>query len=42
MLVFIHPQGDGAPEQLGHRFKCNGYLGNVIGNPLETTLPFRI
>ena len=37
-LVFIHPQGDGAPEQLGQRFKNNGYLSNVIGNPLETTI----
>jgi aminocarboxymuconate-semialdehyde decarboxylase len=38
VLVFIHPQGDGAPAQLGQRFKGNGYLGNVIGNPLETTI----
>jgi aminocarboxymuconate-semialdehyde decarboxylase len=38
VLVFIHPQADGAPEQLGHRFKGNGYLSNVIGNPLETTI----
>ena len=38
VLVFIHPQGDGAPEQLGSRFKGNGYLSNVIGNPLETTI----
>jgi aminocarboxymuconate-semialdehyde decarboxylase len=38
VVVFIHPQGDGAPEQLGHRFKGNGYLSNVIGNPLETTI----
>src|SRR5262245_14431539 len=37
VVVFIHPQGDGAPAQLGQRFKGNGYLGNVIGNPLETT-----
>jgi aminocarboxymuconate-semialdehyde decarboxylase len=36
--VFIHPQGDGAPAQLGSRLKGNGYLGNVIGNPLETTI----
>ena len=36
--VFVHPQGDGAPAQLGSRFKGNGYLGNVIGNPLETTI----
>ena len=38
VLVFIHPQGDGAPEQLGSRFKGNGYLSNVIGNPLEMTI----
>jgi aminocarboxymuconate-semialdehyde decarboxylase len=37
-VVFIHPQGDGAPAQLQQRFKGNGYLGNVIGNPLETTI----
>src|SRR5499425_2254216 len=36
--IFIHPQGDTAPVQLGQRFKGNGYLGNVIGNPLETTI----
>jgi aminocarboxymuconate-semialdehyde decarboxylase len=36
--VFIHPQGDGAPSQLASRFKGNGYLVNVIGNPLETTI----
>jgi aminocarboxymuconate-semialdehyde decarboxylase len=34
-LVFIHPQG--IPE-LQKRFEGNGYLTNVIGNPLETTL----
>ena len=38
VLIFIHPQGDGAPAQLSQRFKGNGYLGNVIGNPLETTI----
>jgi aminocarboxymuconate-semialdehyde decarboxylase len=38
VLVFIHPQLDGAPAQLQSRFKGNGYLGNVIGNPLETTI----
>ncbi len=38
VLVFIHPQGPGATEQMAHRFKGNGYLGNVIGNPLETTI----
>ena len=38
VLVFIHPQGPGAPTQLAQRFKGNGYLQNVIGNPLETTI----
>ena len=38
VVVFIHPQADGAPAQLGPRFKGNGYLNNVIGNPLETTI----
>lgn len=38
VLIFIHPQGDGAPSQLASRFKGNGYLSNVIGNPLETTI----
>jgi aminocarboxymuconate-semialdehyde decarboxylase len=38
VLVFIHPQGPGAPTQLARRFKGNGYLQNVIGNPLETTI----
>jgi aminocarboxymuconate-semialdehyde decarboxylase len=38
VLVFIHPQGDGAPTQFAQRFKGNGYLSNVIGNPLETTI----
>ena len=38
VLVFIHPQGDGAPSQLAARFAGNGYLSNVIGNPLETTI----
>jgi len=34
-LVFIHPQG--APE-LASRLGGSGGLGNVIGNPLETTI----
>jgi aminocarboxymuconate-semialdehyde decarboxylase len=38
VLIFIHPQGDGAPSQLQQRWKGNGYLVNVIGNPLETTI----
>ena len=36
--VFIHPQPGGAPSQLKQRFRGNGYLDNVIGNPLETTI----
>jgi aminocarboxymuconate-semialdehyde decarboxylase len=38
VLVFIHPQATGAPSELGARFKGNGVLDNVIGNPLETTI----
>jgi aminocarboxymuconate-semialdehyde decarboxylase len=38
VLVFIHPQATGASSQLEQRFKGNGYLFNVIGNPLETTI----
>ncbi len=33
--IFIHPQG--MPE-LQKRLQGNGFLGNVIGNPLETTI----
>src|SRR5205085_2546243 len=36
-VVFIHPQ-PGAPAGLNDRLKGNGYLGNVIWNPLETTI----
>src|SRR3989442_1198525 len=38
VVVFIHPQGTGAPTDLQNRLKGNGYLDNVIGNPLETTI----
>jgi len=34
VVVFIHPQGTGAPSEMAARFKGNGYLENVIGNPL--------
>ena len=34
-LIFIHPQG--VPD-LGTRLAGSGGLGNVIGNPLETTI----
>jgi predicted TIM-barrel fold metal-dependent hydrolase len=33
--LFIHPQG--VPE-LAKRLSGNGWLGNTIGNPLETTI----
>jgi len=35
VALFIHPQG--VPE-LDKRFAGNGWLGNTIGNPLETTI----
>jgi aminocarboxymuconate-semialdehyde decarboxylase len=35
VVVFIHPQG--IPELQG-RLNGNGVLGNVIGNPIETTI----
>ncbi len=34
-VLFIHPQ---STPQLGSRFKGNGWLGNTIGNPLDTTI----
>jgi aminocarboxymuconate-semialdehyde decarboxylase len=34
-LLFIHPQG---VPQLASRLAGNGFLTNVIGNPLETTI----
>jgi aminocarboxymuconate-semialdehyde decarboxylase len=38
VLVFIHPQGAGVAADIPSRLKGNGYLDNVIGNPLETTI----
>ena len=38
VLVFIHPQGAGIAAEIPRRLKGNGYLENVIGNPLETTI----
>src|SRR6059058_682865 len=38
VVVFIHPQPTGAPADLKNRLQGNGYLDNVIGNPLETTI----
>jgi aminocarboxymuconate-semialdehyde decarboxylase len=37
VLVFIHPQGT-AEMNATNRFKGNGLLENIIGNPLETTI----
>jgi aminocarboxymuconate-semialdehyde decarboxylase len=36
-LIFIHPQSAGAPID-ERRIKGNGFLDNVVGHPLETTL----
>lgn len=36
-VVFIHPQASGTAP-FTNRLKGNGMLGNVIGNPLETTI----
>jgi len=36
-LIFIHPQSAGAPID-EKRLKGNGFLDNVVGHPLETTL----
>ena len=38
VVVFIHPQGTGIASEAPQRFKGNGLLDNVIGNPLETTI----
>jgi aminocarboxymuconate-semialdehyde decarboxylase len=38
VVVFIHPQNGVLGAQMNSRFKGNGFLTNVIGNPLETTL----
>ena len=35
VTLFIHPQ---STPQLESRFKGNGWLSNVIGNPLDTTI----
>jgi aminocarboxymuconate-semialdehyde decarboxylase len=34
-VLFIHPQ---STPQLATRFKGNGWLSNIIGNPLDTTI----
>jgi aminocarboxymuconate-semialdehyde decarboxylase len=38
VMVFIHPQADGATAPLSQRLKGNGYLSNVIGYPVETSI----
>jgi aminocarboxymuconate-semialdehyde decarboxylase len=38
VLVFIHPQAEGIASEAPGRFKGNGVLDNIIGNPLETTI----
>ena len=38
VVVFIHPQGSGVASEIPKRLKGNGLLGNIIGNPLETTI----
>ena len=35
VTLFIHPQ---STPQLAQRFKGNGWMSNVIGNPLDTTI----
>ena len=37
-VIFIHPQGTGVAAEIPKRLKGNGLLGNIIGNPLETTI----
>jgi aminocarboxymuconate-semialdehyde decarboxylase len=36
-LIFIHPQASGSPID-ERRLRGNGFLENVVGHPLETTL----
>src|SRR5690348_1895805 len=37
-LVFMHPQNSAMGTGIWNRVQGNGVLGNVIGNPLETTI----
>lgn len=37
-LVFMHPQDSAVATGVKNRVEGNGVLGNVIGNPLETTI----
>jgi len=38
VLVFVHPQPSGVAAEIPGRLRGNGFLDNVIGNPLETTI----
>jgi aminocarboxymuconate-semialdehyde decarboxylase len=38
MLLFLHPQNSAAATGITNRVRGQGGLGNVIGNPLETTI----
>lgn len=38
MLLFMHPQNSAAATGVANRVRGLGGLGNVIGNPLETTI----
>ena len=38
VLVFIHPQATGVTTELAQRLKGNGYLGNIIAFPVETSI----
>ena len=38
VVVFIHPQNGVLGQQMNSRLQGNGFLRNVIGNPLETTI----
>jgi predicted TIM-barrel fold metal-dependent hydrolase len=37
-LIFMHPQNSAMGTGIWNRVQGNGVLGNVIGNPLETTI----
>jgi len=37
-LIFMHPQDSAIGTGIWNRVQGNGVLGNVIGNPLETTI----
>ena len=37
-LIFMHPQDSAVATGVVSRVQGNGFLENVIGNPLETTI----